>query len=122
MINGLSPQGKYMYIHGGYNSGPYVNNSNTSAGMVRYNNNNLEVYDGSSWLTITGSAATVGLSPAAESAIDWAMRKMAEEAELVELARKSKSVSIALENLNKAKAELELIAILAKDHNEETTS
>ena len=122
MINGLSPQGKYMYIHGGYNSGPYVNNSNTSAGMIRYNNNNLEVYDGSSWLAITGSAATVGLSPVAESAIDWVIRQMEEEKELLALAEKSKSVAIAVENLNKAKAELKLIALLAKEQNEETTS
>jgi len=122
MINGLSPQGKYMYIHGGYNSGPYVNNSNTSAGMVRYNNNNLEVYDGSSWLTITGSAATVGLSPVAESAIDWVVKRMEEEQEWEELAKTSKAVTIALENLNKVRAELKLIALLAKEQNEETTS
>ena len=122
MINGLSPQGKYMYIHGGYASGPYVNNSNTSAGMIRYNNNNLEVYDGSSWLTIAGSVATVGLSPVAESAIDWVIRKMEEEKEWEELAKTSKAVTLALENLNKVRAELKLIALLAKEQNEETTS
>ncbi len=122
MINGLSPQGKYMHIHGGHNSGPYVNNSNTSAGMIRYNNNNLEVYDGSSWLTIAGSIASVGLNPVAESAIDWVIRQMEEEKELIALAEKSKSVAIAVENLNKAKAELKLIALLAKEQNEETTS
>jgi hypothetical protein len=95
---------------------------NPSAGMVRFDGSNFQVYDGSSWMTISGSIATVGMNPAAESAIDWAMKKMAEEQELLELAKKSKSVSIALENLNKANAELELIAILAKEHNEETTS
>jgi hypothetical protein len=124
MINGISAQGKHMYIHGGYNSTPYVNMNNLSAGMVRWNgtSNNFEVYDGSTWMLLSGSIASVGLNGAAESAIDWAMKKMAEEQELLELARKSKSVTIALENLNKAKAELELIAILAREHNEETTS
>lgn len=122
MINGLSPQGKYMYIHGGTSSGPYVNMSNDSAGMVRYRNNSLEVYDGSCWLMMTGAVASVGLNPVAEEALDWVRRQMEEEKQLTELAKSSKAVSIALENLNKAKAELKLIAILAKEHNEETTT
>ena len=122
MINGITQQGRHMYVHGGYSSNPYVNMNNPSAGMVWFDGSNFQVYDGSSWMTISGSIATVGMNPAAESAIDWAMKKMSEEQELLELAKKSKSVSIALENLNKAKAELELIAILAKEHNEETTS
>jgi len=122
MINGITQQGRHMYVHGGYSSNPYINMGNPSAGMVRFDGSNFQVYDGSSWMTISGSIATVGMNPAAESAIDWAMKKMAEEQELLELAKKSKSVSIALENLNKANAELELIAILAKEHNEETTS
>jgi hypothetical protein len=122
MISGLSAQGKYMYIHGGHSSGPYVNNNNTSAGMVRYNNNNLEVYDGSAWLIISGSIGSVGLNGIAESAIDWAVKKMVEEQEWEELAKTSKAVTIALENLNKVKAELKLIALLAKEQNEETTS
>jgi hypothetical protein len=77
MINGLSAQGKYMYIHGGHSSGPYVNMSNPSAGMMRYNgsNNNTEVYDGMSWVTMGGSIGTVGLNVVAESAIDWALKK-----------------------------------------------
>jgi len=124
MINGITQQGRHMYVHGGYDSTPYVNMSNPSAGMVRFNgtSKNFEVYDGNSWMSLIGSIATVGMNPAAESAIDWAMEKMSEEQELLELARKSKSVTIALENLNKAKAELELIAILARENNEQTTT
>jgi hypothetical protein len=124
MISGLSAQGKYMYIHGGHSSGPYVNMSNPSAGMMRYNGstNNTEVYDGSAWMTINGSIGTVGLNAVAESAIDWALKRMAEEQEWEELAKTSKAVTIALENLNKVKAELKLIALLAKEQNEETTS
>ena len=122
MINGIVQHGKYMYIHGGHAGGPYVNMNNPSAGMVRYDGNNLQVYDGTSWLTLTGSSASVGMNPVAEEAIDWVRQQMEKEKQLFDLAKKSKSVSIALENLNKAKAELELIAILAKEHNEETTT
>ena len=122
MISGIVQHGKYMYVHGGHASGPYVNMSNPSAGLVRYDGNNLQVYDGNTWMTIAGSSASVGMNSVAESAIDWAMKKMSEEQEFLELAKTSKSVTMALENLNKAKAELKLIAILAREHDEETTS
>jgi hypothetical protein len=111
-----------MYIHGGHAGGPYVNMSNPSAGMVRFDGTNLQVYDGNTWMTIAGSTASVGMSPVAEEAIDWVRQQMEKEKQFFDLAKTSKSVSIALENLNKAKAELELIAILAKEHNEETTT
>jgi len=122
MINGIVQHGKYMYIHGGHAGGPYVNMSNYSAGMVRYDGANLQVYDGNTWMTIAGSSASVGINPVAEEAIDWVRQQMEKEKQLLELAKKSKSVSIALDNLNNAKAELELIAILAREHNEESTS
>ena len=122
MINGIAQHGKYMYIHGGHAGGPYVNMSNPSAGMVRFDGTNLQVYDGNTWMTIAGSSASVGMSPVAEEAIDWVRQQMEKEKQFFDLAKTSKSVSIALENLNKAKAELELIAILAKEHNEETTT
>lgn len=122
MISGITQSGKYMYIHGGHASGPYVNMSNPSAGLVRFDGTNLQVYDGNTWMTIAGSSASVGMNPVAEEAIDWVRRQMEEEKQLIELAKSSKAVSIAVENLNKAKEELKLIAILAKEHNEETTS
>jgi len=122
MINGIVQHGKYMYVHGGHASGPHVNMSKPSAGLVRFDGTNLQVYDGSTWMTIPGSSASVGMNSVAESAIDWAMKKMSEEQEFLELAKTSKCVTIALENLNKAKAELKLIATLAREHDEETTS
>jgi hypothetical protein len=122
MINGITQHGKYMYIHGGHAGGPYVNMGNPSAGMVRFDGTNLQVYDGNTWMTIAGSTASVGMSPVAEEAIDWVRQQMEKEKQFFDLAKTSKSVGIALENLNKAKAELELIAILAKEHNEETTT
>jgi hypothetical protein len=121
MISGIMLSGKHMFVNAGYSSMPYVNNSNTSAGMVRYNNNNLEVYDGATWLTISGSVAGVGLNGAAESAIDWAMRKMAEEEAMMALADEYPAVKIALANLEKAKQQLDATIILSKEHDKTTS-
>lgn len=61
---------------------PYVNMGNPSAGMVRYNGSSyaLEVYDGSSWITLTGDAS-INVDSRLTTVVDWAMRKMSEEAE-----------------------------------------
>lgn len=126
MIVSISQQGRYMYIHGGYDNNPYVNMSTTSAGMVRYNGDHkkFEVYNGSTWLPIGGNVASVGLTPDAEKAIDWVVERIDKERQWKQLAEENKSVKLALENLNKAEEQLELIAILAKKEydTEKTTS
>ena len=62
----------------------YYNSSAPSAGMVRYHNNDMQVYDGNSWMSFAGSAE-VRLSSDAESVITWAKQKMTEEMRLKEL-------------------------------------
>ena len=99
---------------------PYVNNNNTSAGMVRYNNGNMEVYDGTTWLLMTGSVATVGISPIAEAAIEWAMKKMQEETEMEHLASQHPAIRAAYEAFKRAGEQLKTTIILSKD--EKTTS
>lgn len=120
MINGITQQGRHMYIHGGHSSSPYVNMNNSSAGMMRYNGSYMEVYDGSVWQTISGAIATVGMNANAESAIDWAIKKMSEEREFELLAENHPAVKIALENLNKAQEQLKATVILSKEYNETT--
>ena len=123
MIKGLTG-GAYLNVMGGSTSVPYVgsNTSNPMQGMVRINGSDLQVFDGSSWLSMGGSYATVDLNPDAQSILEWARKKMNEESEWIRLAEKNKSVAIALENLNKAREQLMTVTILAKEHNETTTS
>lgn len=79
-----------LNVDGGYNSYPYVNMSNPSAGMVRYSGNgqNLEVYDGSSWMIIQSTVPTINLDPMVVNVINWAQEKMKQEQRLQELAAK----------------------------------
>lgn len=73
--------GQYIDVMSGNSSYPYVNMSNPSAGMMRYNGNNqsLEVYDGSSWMTISGNYSKVDLNNDAKELLEWARAKRAEE-------------------------------------------
>lgn len=101
---------------------PYVNMSNPSAGMVRYNGNNqaLEVYDGMTWLVLTANHAQLDLSGGANAAISWAMNKMNEETELQQMAKEHPAVRAAYEAFKRAGEQLKTTIILSKD--EQTTS
>jgi hypothetical protein len=111
-----------VVVTGGDEFMPYVNMSNPSAGMVRYNGNNqcLETYDGASWFIIAASNAKVDLTGSANAAIVWAMSKMAEEAELQKLAHDHPAVRAAYEAFKRAGEQLRTTIILSKD--DKTTS
>lgn len=85
MIKGLQGVGS-VQVGAGNTSVPYVtqNTNNPMTGMMRVWGNDMQVFDGSSWMNIGTSYATVGLDMSTEEAIQWAKRKMAEERDLKE--------------------------------------
>ena len=123
MIKDVISTGPFVQVMGGGGYTPYINMSNPSAGMTRFNGNtqSLEVYDGHSWMVISSSVASVGLNNDAANAITWALRKMEEESQLEKLAQEHPAINLALDNLKKAKTQLDAIIILSKEH-EQTTS
>lgn len=83
MIKGL--QGvAHVVVSGGNTTVPYVstNSNNPMQGMLRISGSDTQVFDGSTWMTLSTSYATVGLEPTAEEATKWARRKMQEEHDL----------------------------------------
>lgn len=110
----------FVQVTGGNSGGVYYDTTRASAGMVRYHNNELQVYDGNSWLSISSSYASVGLTSPAESAINWALGKMNEEQTILQYAKDHPAVAAAYENLKRAEEQLKITMILSKD--EETTS
>ena len=75
--------GGHIIVNGGYHNYPYIGPSSGS-GMLRWNANlnQLEVNDGAVWRQLAAIDTTIGLSPEAESAINWAIKRQQEEAEL----------------------------------------
>lgn len=109
--------GNGIQVDGGHFSLPYIsqNSSNPLQGMLRVNNSDMQVYDGSSWITLGGSYTTVSLNGAAQSAILWAQQKMVEEAQLKELAKKHPAVADAVEKVTKTMDELKVIVALTEE-------
>lgn len=121
MIKGLTGDA-YVTVAGGSTSLPYVpmNNENPIQGMIRVWGSDLQVFNGSSWQAMNTSYATVSLGPSWQSVLSWAMTKMVEEQKLLEAAEKHPAVQIAMDNLDKAKKQLDATIILSKDYD--TTS
>jgi hypothetical protein len=121
MIKGL--QGiSGVTVSAGNTTLPYVgpNISNPMTGMLRINGTEMEVFNGSSWLMLSTSYATVGLDQETQDLLKWARKKRDEENKWYILASSSEAVRIALEQLEQAKTRLELTAILSRDY--ETTN
>jgi len=126
MIANITANGSsLLWVSTGGSTMPYINMNAPSSGMMRWNgnNNSIEVFDGSTnlWQPMYGKTADIQLSPQIQAVINWANLKMAEESEWEKLATTNDAVKIALENMKKAKQQLDITAKLVKDHNETTS-
>ena len=121
MIKGL--QGiSGITVSGGNTSVPYVNqnHSNPIQGMIRIWGSDMQVYDGSSWVNMSTSYATVGLDQDVLDIVQWARKKRDEEMMWQSLAKDNKAVKIALDNLEQARQQLDITAKLSREY--ETTN
>ena len=107
MIKGLMGKAG-VSVSGGDTSLPYItmNSENPIQGMVRVWGTDLQVFNGSIWMTIPSSYATVTLDEYTLNAMDWARQKMLEEKVLEALSDDNPAVKIAKENVNRIKQEL----------------
>jgi hypothetical protein len=123
MLQDITSSSRYVIAYGGGSSSlPYVpsNPNNPIQGMIRVQNQNIQIFDGSSWINMTQSIGSVGLTPEAESLLDWARKKRDEEMVWESLAKENQAVKIALDNLEQARKQLNITAKLAREY--ETTS
>jgi hypothetical protein len=103
-------------IHIGNNSfsTPYIDMTRPSAGLVRYNNNNLEVYDGNTWMVMQGSYPQIELSSEVQAILGWAYMKMKEESRIQDLARKHTAVADALASVAQAEEQVRVVTALVE--------
>jgi hypothetical protein len=123
MIKDVISTSPFVQVTGGSSYTPYINMSNPSAGMTRFNGNtqSIEVYDGSSWMMLSSNVANVSLTGEAVNILSWAKQKMEDEVMLEKLAKEHPAINLALENVKKAKTQLDAIIILSKEHDQTTS-
>lgn len=118
MIKSISG-GNGIQIDSGYASFPYINQntSNPLTGMLRINGNDMQVFDGSSWINIGGAYPSVSLNGPSYAAVQWAQQKMAEEEKLKALAERHPAVADAVNTINEANEKLRVIVALVEEEN-----
>lgn len=119
MIKNISA-GSGINVQNAYSTWPtfYTStSSNSLVGQVRYNGTtqHMEVYDGTTWLTMTSSYPTVELNGEVQSILQWARTKMAEEAELKALAEKHPALKDAIDALHKAEEQVKIVSALVQE-------
>ena len=120
MLKTVNSMSRYMMVNGGMPATTYINPSSgyMNVGDVRYDTQmqRLEVYDGQMWREINSSHASVGLTPEAEMALDWAINKKREDAMLEEKARTNPAIADLLEQRKTIDEKIKVIEILTKDN------
>ena len=119
MIKTINGSGRYMMVNGGFPATTYINPSSgyMNVGDVRFNTNmqRLEVYDGNMWIELNTSHASVGLTPDAENAIDWAIKKRHEDIELERLAKSDPTIADLINQKKDIESKIEVVKILKRN-------
>ena len=91
---------------------PYVspNPNNPMTGMIRINNTELEVFNGSNWQMISSSYATVGLDQEVLDVIQWARTQRTIAMKRMEAVQKNPALTKAFESIVKAEANFDILA------------
>lgn len=111
MIKGLlGTQG--IKVSGGDTSVPYVNqnHSNPIQGMIRVWGSDMQVFDGSNWINLSTSYATVSLDQDTQDLLLWAKSQRTMAMNRLTLAQNNPALMKALEKLKKAEDNFEILS------------
>jgi len=109
-------------VSGGNTALPYVgpNSSNPLTGMIRVNNTELEVFNGSNWQTLSTSYATVSLDQETQDLLAWARAQRTMQLNRLTLAQNNPALMKALESIKRAEENFELLEQFVKYDNQNT--
>ena len=92
----------------------YIDMTRPSAGMVRYNTDHFEDYDGKAWMIIPGGKTQIGLDGVTLESLQWVRRQMEKEKRLEELAKTHPAVADAAAVVAQAQEQLDIVTALVQ--------
>jgi hypothetical protein len=104
--------GAGIHVQGSVYNAPYIDTTRASAGLVRYQSGNFEVFDGSSWLPMASGYPQIELDGVTQEAIQWVRIKMEQEKRMIELAKTHPAVADALLARDRAEDALKIVTTL----------
>ena len=118
MINSLHSTSPFIYVAGGTPQKTYISQGNgPGVGNMRYNpsSNNIEVSDGTSWIPMFSSNATIGLDGTTINILKWAEKKMLEEAERNKLAETNPAINDLMKQIKDKEEQIRVVQTLIKE-------
>ena len=118
MIKSIHSSSPFLYISGGNPGSTYIGNFNgTGVGNMRYNPNsqNIEVYDGSTWIILSAHHATINLSEQTVSLLEWAQQKRDEEIEMEKLAQTNPAIKDLVTQIKDKQEQIKVVQTLIKE-------
>lgn len=116
MIKGLMG-GKGVVVNGGDTSLPYIstNVNNPIQGMIRVNNTDLEVFNGTGWQQLPSSYATVSLDQDTQDLLQWARTQRTLERNRATLIENNPALENAYKAVLRAEANFDILAKFVED-------
>ncbi len=119
MIKSIHSNSPFITVSGGNPGSTYIGNYSNSPGVgnMRYNpsNQNIEVYDGSTWIILSAQHANVNLSDEAVSLLEWARKKRNEELELERLAETNSAIKDLVNQIKDKEEQIKIVQTLLKE-------
>lgn len=116
MIKNIFSNGS-INVSGGNSQYPHIDMSRPSSGMVRYNGNNqtFEVYDGMSWMTMSGNSVSIDINSELRELIEWARAKRAEEEYMKRESEKNPTIKDLLNQRNNIDSKITMVKTLLQN-------
>ncbi len=118
MIKNIISSGKYITVTGSSGS-TYVGSYGGAqvVGNMRYNTTtqNIEIYDGTSWMQMQTGYATVQLTSEAESLLDWARQKRNQELELDRLVETNPAIKDLVNQIKEKEEQIKVVQKLIQE-------
>ena len=120
MIKSIHSDSPFLTVSGGNPGSTYIGNYSTNApgvGNMRYNPNsqNIEVYDGSSWIILSAHHANINLSDEAVSLLQWARKKRDEELDIERLAQTNPVIKDLINQIKDKEEQIKVVQTLLKE-------
>jgi hypothetical protein len=113
--------GPGITVSGGSPSLPYItsNPNNPIIGMIRLNSGRMEVFDGTSWLSMSTTYSSVSLDQETQDLLQWARAQRTMAMRRLELAQKNPALLKALEAVKRAEENFDILSAFVEHDNKE---
>ena len=111
MIKGVM-SGSGINVQGGHTSFPYIaqNSNNPIQGMIRVHGQDLQVFDGSTWIMLGTNYSTVELNGDTQAILQWAREQRDKQVKREQLIKDNPALAKAYEAIERAEANFDILA------------